>query len=80
VPAPFDDAALIQDEDLIGGLDGGEPVGDDHGGTSGQGVGQSLLDEELRFRVQMRGGLVQDHDGRVLQQAPRNREALLFPA
>jgi len=80
VPAPFDDAALIQDEDLIGGLDGGEPVGDDDRGTPGESVCQSQLDEELGFRVKVSGGLVQDHDGRVFEQDPRNREALLFPA
>ena len=43
-----------------------------------QGLAQSLLDEELRFGVEMRGGFVEDHHGRILEEDPGDGQALLF--
>ena len=45
-----------------------------------QGLGQRLLDQKLRFGVQVGGGLVEDHDGRILEEDPGDGQALLFTA
>ena len=47
--------------------------------VSGQG-GDALLDLVLVFRVGEGSGLVQDHDGRILQQHPGDGDALLLTA
>ena len=64
--APLRDAVVSHHQDLIGILDGGQPVGDGDSSTVvGQGV-QTLLDPAFALVVQGAGGLVQDQDGRVL--------------
>ena len=39
-------------------------------------VRERILHEQLRLRIERRRGFVQDQDRRVLQQRPRDREAL----
>ena len=43
-------------------------------------VGQRLLYQHFALRVEMAGGLVQNQDGRVLEQRARDGEALPLPA
>ena len=62
--APLDDAALVEHEDLVGGLDGRQAVGDHERRAPGQRLGQRLLDEQLGLGVEVGGGLVEDDDGR----------------
>ena len=51
VGAALDDAAVVQDHDGVGVLDGGQPVGDDKGGAAGhQGV-HAALDDGLGVGV-----------------------------
>ena len=46
--APFLDALLVDDHDLVRILDGGEPVGDDQGGPSLAQFVEGVLDIRLR--------------------------------
>ena len=80
VGAGFGDDAVGDGDDASGGPDGGEPVGDDEGGAApGQGV-EGLLDLGLGDGIQGGGGLVQDQDGRILQENPRNGHPLFLAA
>ena len=74
------DAALVEHHDLVGAADGGQPVRDhDHGAVLHQ-VGQRLLHQHFRFGVEMRGGFVQNQDGRVLEQGAGDGDALPLAA
>jgi len=70
VPTEFHQAALVQDQDDIGPADRGETMGDDEGGPAAEEPAQGLLDQAFAFRVQGRGGLVQDQDAGILQNGP----------
>ena len=78
--ALLDDAAVLYHQDLVGVLDGGQPVGDGEDGLSFRQGGQGLLDQVLILRVREGGGLVQNHDGRVLQNRPGDGDALALAA
>ena len=78
--SPFFDAVLCDDDDLIGVPDGGEPVGDgDRGAVPGE-FFQALLDPALALVVQGARGLVEDEDGRILQEYAGDGDALFLPA
>ena len=49
---PFHDPSLIQDQDLVRVLDGGEPVCDHDGGAVLHQVDDGLLHQPLRLRIQ----------------------------
>ena len=66
--AAFGDAALVEDEDLVGVDDGRQAVGDDDGRAAGGDVAQGLLDRRLGAAVERAGRLVEDQDRRVLEQ------------
>jgi hypothetical protein len=53
-------------------------VGDDHGGAADHEAVEGLLDHLLGLAVQRRRGLVQEQDARVLDDCPRNGNALLL--
>mgnify|MGYP000687891786 CR=1 FL=1 len=77
---PLGDTAILHHQDLIRVLDGSQPVGDGEDRLPlGQG-GQGLLDQVLVLRVHAGGGLVQDDDGRVLQNGPGDGDALTLSA
>src|SRR5215470_10720308 len=78
--ALVDESALVEDEDRVGGQDGGQPVGDDQRGAAPQQVGQGGLDVVFGEAVQVGGGLVQNDDLRVAQDDPGDRQPLFFPA
>jgi len=80
VSSALADLAVIDDQDLVGRPDGGQPVRDDQGGTSGQRCTQRALHGGLGLGVQVRGGLVKDHDRWPFQQQPRQRDPLLLAA
>ena len=70
------DAAPIHHHDFVRPPDSGEPVRDhDHGAIAHQRL-ERLLHQNLRFRIQMRRGFVQNQDGRVLEQRPRDGQPL----
>ena len=68
------------DEDLVGGLDRRQAVGDDQRRAARQRLGQRLLDEQLGLGVEVGGGLVEDDDGRALEQDPGDGQPLLLAA
>ena len=80
VGALLHQAALVQHQDLVRGQDGGQAVGDHQAGAPGQQRLQRRLDERLALRVQMRGGLVQDQEARVLQDHAGDGQPLLLAA
>ena len=78
--ALLDDAAILYHQDLVGVLDGGQPVGDDQcRAASGQTV-KGALDAGFRHAVQRGGGLIQYQNGRGLQKHPGDGYPLLLPA
>jgi len=74
------DASLGQYHDLVGAANGREPVRDDNHGAVLHQVGQGLLNEQLGFGVEVRGSLVQDQNGRVLEQGAGDGDTLALPA
>ena len=64
------DALLGEHQNLLGVADGGQPVGNDQGGTVfGQPL-QALLDQPFALVVQGGGGLVKDEDGGGFSERP----------
>src|SRR5262249_50840094 len=80
VRAAFDDAAVLEDEDLVGVDDRRKPVRDDERRAVACDLGELGLDDLLGARVERAGRLVEDEDGRVLEQRARDRDALLLAA
>ena len=78
--ATLDDAAVLHDDDLVGVFDGGEPMRDDQRRAIAHELDQRLLDAPLGFVVERRRGLVEDQDGRVLEQRARDGDALALAA
>ena len=78
--AALHDPAAIDDEDLIGMLDGREPVRDDDNRLPPRELGEGLLYEGLVLRVDARRRLVEDHDRGVLEQRAGDGDALLLPS
>ena len=74
------DAALAQHQDAVGVSHRGQAMGDDEAGAVVHQALQRLLHQRLRFAIERAGGLVQDQDSRVLQQRPRDGDALPLPA
>ena len=80
VRADLADAPFFQHHDLVGAADGGEPVRDhDHGAVRHQ-IGQRPLHQHFGFGIEVRGGLVQNQDGRVLEQRAGDGDALPLAA
>lgn len=78
--APLNDAAVIHHQDLIGVLDGSQTMGDGENGLPPCQGCERLLDQMLILRVYAGGGLVQDHNGSVLQNGPGDGNTLLLSA
>ena len=74
------DAALLQHGNAIGAPYRREPVRDHHHGAALHQVGQRRLHQRLALRVERRGRLVQNQDGRVLEDGAGNGDALLLAA
>ena len=78
--APFHHFPTINHVNDIRLLDGAEPMRDrDGGATSGGGV-QSGLHDLFGFRVQGRGGFVEEEDFGVAQEGAGDGDALLLAA
>ena len=72
--------SVLQDDNLVGGLDGAHPVRNDKHSLAGQQPGQGSLHLCFVFHVQGGRGLVQQDDGGVFQQGPGNRDPLTLAA
>ena len=76
----FDDLALAQHVGAVGVADGGKSMSDDEGGPVTAELVHGLSDQPLGLGVQGRRGLVEDQNGRVLQEDAGDRDALLLAA
>ena len=75
----LDDPALVDDEDRVRAADRRQAVGDDERRPVLHDVGQGGLDQSLGFRIERRGGFIQDQDGRIFEKSPGDRQALPLP-
>ena len=80
VGAGFADGAVAKHDDDIGVADGGEPVRDDEAGAALHQFLERLLHEPFAFGVERAGRLVEDQDGRVLEQRAGDGDALALAA
>ena len=76
VVAERHEAPLVQDGDPLGLHYGGEAVGDDEHRAAIHHAVEGLLDEALALRVERTRRLVEEKNGRVAQEGPRDRDAL----
>ena len=74
--AAFDDAAVLQDHDGIGVLDGREAVSDDEDSASFHDGVHALLDQALGTGVNRGSRLVEDQDRWVRAGRPSDRYKL----
>ena len=78
VCAPLHDAARVDHEDHVGGHDRRQPVRDREGRTTARGVVEGALHDAFRHGVEGARGLVENQHRRILEQHPRDRNALLL--
>ena len=71
-------AALSQDENAAGVLDGGQPVGNHNYGPALRKPFKGPLDQSLVLRVRKGCRFVQNQDGRIFQHDTGDGDALLF--
>src|SRR5690606_10603067 len=76
VATAFHDRTILNDNNLIGMLDRTQPVGDYNRGSVLHQVGERLLYQAFRLRVERRGRFVKDQDGRIPEHRARNAEPL----
>src|SRR5947207_7200226 len=80
VPAGFHNASLIENNDKIGLLNRGKPVGDANGRAALHQIFESRLNGPFGLSVERTGGLVQYQNRRVSQDGPGNGDALTLAA
>lgn len=68
--------AAFEHDDAVGAADGGEVVGDDHGGPTGAETAHGLGDGVLVVGVEARQRLIEDEHGRVGDERPGDAETL----
>ena len=78
--AAFHDAAGVEHHDLVGAAHGGEAVRDDQHRPVAHQLLDGLLHQPLALGVERAGGLVEDQDGRVAEQRPRDGHPLPLAA
>src|SRR5216684_1088377 len=78
--AAFDDAPMIQHEDLIHTLHRQQAMRDLQGGTPPREFIQSVQQRALSQGIKVSGGFVEDEDGCVFQEGAGNRQALALAA
>src|SRR5438309_1379242 len=66
--ADLGDLARVEDEDRIGPLDGGEPVGDHDAGAPLEQAVHGLVEELLGVPVESRRSLVENDQTRILEE------------
>ena len=67
----LDDAAVVHDDDAVGGADGGQAVGDDDRGAVFHQPLERVLDQPLAFGVERGGRFVEQQQGRVRRSSAR---------
>ena len=76
----FDDAAVVDDDDVVGIADRAQAVGDDDGRAAFHEAVQGSLDDLFAFRIESRRRFIEDEDARVLEDGPGNGDALALAA
>ena len=80
VSAAFANCAPFEDSNQVRAANGGEAVGDDEDGAAGHQIVERTLHEHFGFGVELRGGFVEDENGRVFEQGAGDGEALALAA
>ena len=80
VGSDLDHSTMIEYDDLVCVADGRESVGDGERRPALSEALERVLHGPLGLRVERRRGLVKNEDGRVAENRPRDREALLLAA
>lgn len=80
VGALLDDLAVVKDGDLIAELAGGQPVADVDGRFVPRDLVELGVDLRLGHGVERGGGFIQDDEGRILVQSPRDGDLLRLSA
>src|SRR5438094_9854611 len=75
----LDDAAVLDDGDLVASLDGREAVRDHYSGAPFEKRVDGVLDVTLGRGVESRGRLVEDHQAGIAQEHARERHQLRLP-
>ena len=76
----LEEAAAIDDEDHVGGQDGGEAVRDRDRGAAGEQRFERRLDQPFTGGVEGGGGFVEDEHAGRLEDHPGDGQALLLTA
>lgn len=66
------DGATIHDDDPVGILDGGDPLGDDEFSGARNHPLKGIPDFGIRCGIHRRGGVVQNQNFGILQKSPGN--------
>ena len=78
--ARVENPPVLHHHDAIGQRKHGQPVRDqDRGAVAGE-LFQDLLDGLLALQIDLAGGLVEDQDGRIAEDGPRQGDALPLSA
>lgn len=80
VAADADDAAFVENDDLVGACDGGEAVSDDEGGAALRDFLHGFLDFAFGIGVDLAGGFVEDQDGRIAKDGAGDGNTLALAA
>ena len=78
--AALDDLPVLEHQNLVGALDGGQSVGNDERGAAAAQGPQPVLDHRLAFTVEAGSRLVEDQEPRVRQNRPGDGDTLALPA
>ena len=73
------DAAVVQNQDVVGPADGAQAMGDDDARASGQQPVDGPLQELLGGRVEPRRSLVEHHQARIAQEDAGEGQQLRLP-
>src|SRR5437870_11825110 len=80
VCAALDDATTVEHQNETRMRDRRQAVRDHEYGAAFEQTLDGLLDESLRFRVERRGGLVENQNRRIRKQSAGDRESLALSA
>ena len=72
----LDDASVIEYDDVVRMGQRGQAVGDDQSGAPAMATAQGIEDGGLRFRIDGAQRIIEQQDGRVLQQCAGQRDPL----
>ncbi len=76
--APLAELALVHDENGVGALDGGEPVGDEDGGAAGDHAREGEADAKFGVGIDGGGGFIEDEDAGVVGEGAGEADELLL--